>query len=119
MIDMRYISLIRIRDTLNLSAFEAAFYFGSTDTDTWLQWECNEVAVPNPVSQRVNEAMARYRSLCELMTNAYRKEGTIKNVYGVIAGAINSNAEHQCLEHKIAQQALNSVITFSNQQPQL
>lgn len=119
MIDMRYISLIRIRDTLNLSAFEAAFYFGSTDTDTWLKWESNEVAVPNPVSLRVNEAMTRYRSLCELVTNAYRKERTIKNVYGAIAGEINAKAEHQCLEHKIAQQALNSVITFTNHQPQL
>jgi hypothetical protein len=119
MIDMGYISLIRIRDTLSLSAFKAAYYFGSTDTETWLKWESNEESVPNPVTIRVNATMTRYRSLCELVTNAYRKEGTIKNVYGVIAEAINGKAEHQCLEHKLAQQALNSVITFSNKQPQL
>lgn len=116
MIDMRYISLIRIRDTLSLSAFEAAHYFGRTDTETWLKWESNEATVPNPVTQRVNDAMSRYRSLCELVTKAHRKEGTIKNVYREVAGAINGMTEYQCLEHKLVQQALNSVITFSNNQ---
>lgn len=116
MIDMRYISLIIIRDTLNLSAFEAAHYFGRTDTETWLKWESNEATVPNLVTQRVNAAMSRYRSLCELVANIYRKEATIKNLYREVAEAINDEAENQYLEHKIVQQALNSVITFSNNQ---
>lgn len=112
MVDMHYITLIRVRDTLGLSALEAAHYFGKTDTETWLKWESNQASVPQGVKEQVDAAMSRFQSLCEVVANAVRSGMTIKSVYREIAEAINCRAEYQVLEHKIAQSALDSIIVL-------
>ena len=110
MVDMQYISLIRVRDTLGLSAFEAAHYFGNSDITTWMKWESNQIVTPSSVTDRVDAAMTRYKRFCETVSTTLRKGSPIKEAYRELTAILSATAEHQILEHKIAQRALESVL---------
>lgn len=118
MVDMRYLTLIKVRDSLDLTALEAAQYIGKTDVQTWLKWESNTEPAPHTVKTKIDAIMARYKSVCEVAAKAHHDGFSLKRTYEAITEVMHEKSEHELLEHKLVKCAVESVF-FTTASPNL
>ena len=70
MMDMSYITLIRLRDTLGLSAVAAAQHLGETNLEQWIKWESNQERAPQTLIDKAEGLLERFeKSLASAVQN--------------------------------------------------
>ena len=110
MVDMRHITLIRVRDLIGINICDAAQIFGVDDASTWLRWEGNQEPVPASIVAKVDAAVGRYSIVCETIATAHQEGRSLKQIYSLAASLISSKPENELLDKRIMQSAIMSIL---------
>lgn len=107
--DMSYVNLIRVRDSLGLSISEAARKIGKTTPERWLRWESNSEIIPKPIVIKIISILAFYKQVCLIVSVDYSRKKDVNQTILKLLNRPNSETGDPDLDRIVITSAFKSV----------